>query len=102
MNLTDSDRLKSRLLGNKPRDQLIVVYNEYSSVEALTKVEGSKLIIDPALKQEFIQWLKFQQIDDAARDLKISRSSTGRLRQALGLSETYTKNSRTTRWRRGE
>ncbi len=100
MNLTD--RLKTRLLGNKPRDQLIVVYGKYSTIEGLTKIEGSKLIIDSSLEQEFIQWLKFQPINDVARDLKISRTSAGRLKKALGLSETYTKDSRTTKWRRGE
>ncbi len=91
-----------RILGNKPRDQLVIIHNKYTTIEGLTKIESVNLLIDASLKQEFIQWIKFQTIDNIAQQLKFSRSSAGRLKKALGLSETYTKDSRTTKWRRGQ
>ncbi len=86
-----NDRLSAKILGHSNRDRIILVFGEYSTVESLVKIEGANLVLDVSLKSEFVQWLKFLPIDDVARDLKLSRASAGRLRVALGLSQSYKK-----------
>ncbi len=98
MNLTD--RLEMRILGNTQRDQSVFIYNKYSTIEGLAKVEGINLFIDVSLKQEFIRWAKTQTIDDIAQQLKFSRATAGRLRKALGLSQKYSRSSKATQWRK--
>ncbi len=45
------------------------------------------------------EWAQGQDIATIQKALGIGQGTAGRLRKALGLSETYNKNSRTTRWR---
>lgn len=45
------------------------------------------------------EWAQDQDVATIQKALGIGQGTAGRLRKALGLSETYDKNSRTTQWR---
>jgi len=69
---------------------------------AIDRLEGTYIIVmgSQATRDWMAEWISTVEVSDASRQLGIGRGTVGRVRAALGISDTYDGDSITTRWRR--
>lgn len=79
----------------------LVITAEPISVPTLRQLSG-RTYCEPGVERQFIDWLSNASVNEAAEVLGVSRGKVSHLRRSLGLSETYTGESRTTIWRKSK
>ena len=77
--------------------RVIVVGRPPFDAQAL---DGTQVMILGDALADFTAWLKDQSISSACKALDTTPGTISRIKKALGIADTYDKDSRTTQWRR--
>jgi hypothetical protein len=95
----DSRFLFHALVTGQGKTKFLIVTRQPADLDPLP---GVRVLVEPALRPALETLLQATEGKKLAADWGVSESLVYRLRAGMGLAGTYTGDSRTTAWRRGE